>query len=110
MCEGTFRGFPVAVKTLNACKSTLSRKEKSAFEREISLLSRLSHANIVAFYGACTDDKDNQLCVVMELMTKSLFQVLHENDGGNKKRTTDSTEFLRVASDVAAGCGGIYTN
>ena len=109
VCEGTFRGFPVAVKTLNACKSTLSRKEKSAFEREISLLSRLSHANIVAFYGACTDDKDNQLCVVMELMTKSLFQVLHENDGGNKKsRRLTRLEFLRVASDVAAGCAYLH--
>ena len=71
--------------------------------------SRLSHANIVAFYGACTDDKDNQLCVVMELMTKSLFQVLHENDGGNKKsRRLTRLEFLSAAPDVADA--HIYTN
>ena len=109
VCEGTFRGYPVAVKTLHTGKSTLSRKEKTAFEREISLLSRLSHANIVTFYGASTDDKDNQLCVVMELMSKSLFQVLHENDRKNSKnRPLTRLEFLRVASDVAAGCAYLH--
>ena len=109
VCEGTYKGFPVAVKTLHAGKSTLSRKEKTAFECEISLLSRLSHVNIVTFYGACTDDKDHQLCVVMELMSKSLFQVLHENDRENRKnRRLTRLEFLRVASDVAAGCEPIH--
>ena len=109
VCEGTYKGFPVAVKTLHAGKSTLSLKEKTAFECEISLLSRLSHVNIVTFYGACTDDKDHQLCVVMELMSKSLFQVLHENDRENRKnRRLTRLEFLRVASDVAAGCAYLH--
>ena len=45
----------------------------------------------------------------MELMTKSLFQVLHENDGENKKsRRLTRLEFLRVASDVAVGCAYLH--
>jgi len=100
VCRATYKGFPVAVKTLHGGKASLSKKEQRAFAKEISLLSRLSHENIVTFYGAC-NDKEQQLCIVMELMRVSLFQVLHEQ---NKNRGLTRFEFLRVINDVACGC------
>lgn len=64
--QGTF----VAVKLIE------QESERNAFAREVRQLSRVSHPNIIALYGACT--KKPHVCLVMEYAEGgSLYNVLH---------------------------------
>lgn len=53
--RGLYRGKPVAVKRYRAlafgCKT-----EVDMFCREVSILCRLKHPNVIVFIGACLDD------------------------------------------------------
>lgn len=60
----------VAVKVIE------QESERNAFAREVRQLSRVSHPNIIALYGACT--KKPHVCLVMEYADGgSLYNVLH---------------------------------
>ncbi|CAI5445287.1 unnamed protein product [Caenorhabditis angaria] len=95
--KGTYRGKLVAVKRYRAmafgCKS-----ETDMLCREVSILSRLSHPNIVAFVGTSLDDP-SQFAIVTEFVENgSLFHLLHE-----EKRVLDPDFRLRVSLDIARG-------
>ncbi|KAL1139930.1 hypothetical protein AAG570_006907 [Ranatra chinensis] len=67
-----WRGNYVAVKHIE------SEAEKKAFAIEVRQLSRVSHKNIVKLYGACTQNPQNRVCLVMEYAEGgSLYNVLH---------------------------------
>lgn len=58
--KGIWRGNNVAVKRIE------TESERKAFMVEVHQLSRVSHNNIVKLYGACIDDQNNPVCLVME--------------------------------------------
>ncbi|CAL2035173.1 unnamed protein product [Caenorhabditis brenneri] len=95
--KGTYRGKLVAVKRYRAlafgCKS-----ETDMLCREVSILSRLSHPNVVAFVGTSLDDP-SQFAIITEFVENgSLFRLLHE-----EKRVLDPTFRLRISLDIARG-------
>ena len=91
--RGSYRGRVVAIKRYRAmaygCKS-----EVDMLCREVSILSRLSHPNVIAFIGAALDDKSvspplpppptallpfQQFAIVTEFAENgSLFSIIHE--------------------------------
>ncbi|CAA9991427.1 Protein kinase domain-containing protein [Caenorhabditis elegans] len=95
--KGTYRGKLVAVKRYRAmafgCKS-----ETDMLCREVSILSRLAHPNVVAFVGTSLDDP-SQFAIITEFVENgSLFRLLHE-----EKRVMDPAFRLRISLDVARG-------
>ena len=50
--KGMYREHPVAVKVCR--KANLNATAMKQFQKEVSILQHCSHANIVAFIGACT--------------------------------------------------------
>ncbi|XP_031249554.1 serine/threonine-protein kinase STY13-like, partial [Pistacia vera] len=54
--QGIYESKPVAVKILQLHKTpALNRKYKLKFQREVTLLSRTNHGNILKFVGACIE-------------------------------------------------------
>ncbi|PAV59013.1 hypothetical protein WR25_12855 [Diploscapter pachys] len=95
--KGTYRGRTVAIKRYRAmafgCKS-----ETDMLCREVSILSRLSHPNIISFVGAALDDP-SQFAIITEFVENgSLFSILHE-----QKRIITPDFRLRISFDVAQG-------
>ena len=90
--EGTFRGSPVAVKELH--RVLLSPHNRRLFEREMEILSRCRHLNIVQFMGATSDDQIPLL--VTELLDRNLRELLEE-------RHLNKGEIISLALDVALG-------
>jgi len=68
-----WNGATVAVKRLRVQK--VHRKRLQQFEEEVSLFFKLNHPNIIKYYGACIVTPN--LAMVMELMEKCLYEVLH---------------------------------
>ena len=97
--EGTFRRSPVAVKELR--RVTLSPHDHGLFEREMEILSRCRHSNIVQFVGATMDDQHPLL--VTELLDRNLKQLLEE-------RRLKRGEIVSLALDVAQGLNYLHRN
>jgi serine/threonine protein kinase len=82
--RGKWSGEDVAVKVLQTACSAQSRELKS-FAQEASLLSTLTHPNVIRLIAACTTPPN--ICIVEELATGgSLYDLLHysrssSNDG-----------------------------
>ncbi|KAL6727940.1 hypothetical protein Aduo_009772 [Ancylostoma duodenale] len=95
--KGSYRGKIVAIKRYRAavygCKS-----EVEMLCREVSILSKLAHPNVVCFVGAVLDDP-SQFAIITEFVSNgSLFSLLHE-----QKRVLDPPFRLRISYDVAQG-------
>ncbi|CAK9093607.1 unnamed protein product [Durusdinium trenchii] len=78
--QGTWAGQPVAVKEVRDASPTDA--DVCDFVLEISLLSRLSHPNIVRFWRGCVDLRGGHrtLLLVTEWMDRGvLSQLLHES-------------------------------
>jgi len=77
--KGSFQGRVVAVKQINFNKSRLEIGEQQAFDREVDILPRLSHANLVEFVGVAT--LDMPLRIITEFCEGGcLFEILHNNN------------------------------
>ncbi|OQR96224.1 serine/threonine protein kinase [Achlya hypogyna] len=90
--SGTYRGRPVALKTL--FDPRVDKALKDEFMDELLVMSKLKHPHVVNFIGACMEAPN--LCFVMELCTMSLFDRLH--------RTNDAlgvSELVDMATGVA---------
>ncbi|KAJ1346400.1 hypothetical protein KIN20_001175 [Parelaphostrongylus tenuis] len=95
--KGSYRGKIVAIKRYRAavygCKS-----EVEMLCREVSILSKLAHPNVVSFVGAVLDDP-SQFAIITEFVSNgSLFSLLHE-----QKRVLESSLRLRISFDIAQG-------
>lgn len=74
--SGTWRGSEVAIKKLTLPENDATRKAVRDFEREMQIMLRLRHPNLVLLMGAHL--RSRPLFVVTELCTGgSLFELLH---------------------------------
>jgi len=116
--EGTFgvvekaswRGSKVAVKWMKKLKvkgddpnsaaiSALARRE---FCKEVTILSKLRHPNIILLLGACT--RPNSLCIITEYLAGgSLFHLLHV-----EKEELDLPQYLSIARGIGLGVNYLH--
>eukprot|EP00729_Bicosta_minor_P024124 gene24124-18071_t len=67
--KGSWRGLDVAIKVMDL-------HDPKAFDREVSILSRLGHPNVCHFYGACKAKKGE---IALELLSKSLYDAIYKD-------------------------------
>lgn len=89
----------VAVKLVNI-RETSSRTLLESFEREVDVLSRVKHQNVVKLHGACMCPPN--VFIVMELLTGSLRQKLDEV-GRLKYR-----EILVLANEISSALAYLH--
>lgn len=100
--KGMYKGKIVAIKRYRA-NAFGPKSDVDMFCREVSILSRLSHQNIINFVGACLDDP-SQFAILTEYVAGgSLFSLLHE-----QKRVLDLTSKLSIGLDVARGMNYLH--
>eukprot|EP00826_Nyctotherus_ovalis_P018819 TRINITY_DN15699_c0_g1_i3.p1 TRINITY_DN15699_c0_g1~~TRINITY_DN15699_c0_g1_i3.p1 ORF type:complete len:348 (+),score=73.43 TRINITY_DN15699_c0_g1_i3:68-1111(+) len=97
-------GKKVAIKVYE--KSRIADvQRKSCVEREIKILQRLSHDNIVHLYE--TIDSSRQLFIIMELIKgRSLYSYVHSKKGSK----LDERESMRIFSQIASGIDYCHKN
>ena len=87
---------------MDVAVKTIIRKDDTHqdFEKEVMLLVKLRHPNIICFYGICISE--SQLCIVVELCQNgSLEQMIKEMKKGKiKKKFKDK---LKILIGVANG-------
>ncbi|XWS33731.1 hypothetical protein CRYUN_Cryun22dG0108700 [Craigia yunnanensis] len=70
--EGFYKSKPVAVKIIQPSNtSAVTREQKEKFQREVLLLSRMDHENVVKFIGASVEPT---MMIVTELMKGDTLQ------------------------------------
>ena len=74
--KGRFRGDDVCIKRFNGAMYDEAVDE---FRSEVSVMRKVHHPRTVLFRGACSA-KEEELCLVMELMFTSLYDWLHRRD------------------------------
>ncbi|VDK70940.1 unnamed protein product [Onchocerca ochengi] len=95
--KGTYRGKTVAIKRYRAVAFG-SKSEVNMFCREVSILSKLQHPNVINFVGACLEDPSQFAIITEFLVNGSLFSLLHE-----QKRVLEMALRLNIGIDVARG-------
>lgn len=80
--RGVWRGTQVAVKkpfmsSDNPTHGLLDADAVDLFCREVKLLSKLRHPNVILLMAACMEPEN--MCMVMELCRADLFSVLHDS-------------------------------
>eukprot|EP00746_Dinoflagellata_sp_MGD_P002340 gnl/MRDRNA2_/MRDRNA2_104545_c0_seq1.p1 gnl/MRDRNA2_/MRDRNA2_104545_c0~~gnl/MRDRNA2_/MRDRNA2_104545_c0_seq1.p1 ORF type:complete len:374 (-),score=59.02 gnl/MRDRNA2_/MRDRNA2_104545_c0_seq1:226-1347(-) len=102
---GEWRGAKVAIKRLKGSKSKQKMKEKQwkEFDREMAVMQRTSHVNLVKLLGFCTQEVPCK--IIMELcLGGSCFDLLHNSD--HIELTWDQR--LKMSSDVASGMNYLH--
>lgn len=89
--KGYYHNEPVAIKTLFNPKVT--NEVKQEYLDELLIMSKVNHSNIVKFIGACMTPPN--LCFVMELCDKSVFEMLHVF-----KENITENEIIKIALDI----------
>lgn len=103
--EGRYRNQIVAIKVLNR-GSTLEERAalESRFAREVNMMSRVKHENLVKFIGAC---KEPLMVIVTELLPgMSLRKYLMSN----RKQQLDPRLAINFALDVARAMDCLHAN
>jgi serine/threonine-protein kinase CTR1 len=74
--RGMWRGTQVAIKQFKLEYST-SSKELEKFIKEMNILAKVRHPNLILLMGVCVDQPN--LCIISELVQNcSLFQAIHK--------------------------------
>jgi sterile alpha motif and leucine zipper-containing kinase AZK len=101
--RGIWRHTDVAVKLL--LDQALPDKTIESLEKEISIMKKLRHPNILQFMGACTHPP--HLCIVTEYMNKgSLFKLLHRTP----EWQPTYCDKLQIAIDIARGMHYLHSS
>ncbi|CAO2842859.1 unnamed protein product [Amaranthus hypochondriacus] len=100
--RGIYKDEPVAVKMIRLPdddeNGSLSAKLDKQFNREVTLLSRLHHPNVVKFIGACRQPL--VFCIVTEYLSEgSLRAYLHKLE----HETLPLEKLISVALEIARG-------
>ncbi|MCP9258082.1 Spermatocyte protein spe-8 [Dirofilaria immitis] len=99
---GVFRGYiPVAIKILHS--GNISKDERIKFLREANLMLKLSHPNIIKFYGVAT--LKDPIMIVMELASGGSLLVRVQDT----KIPPSDTDKIRYCSGAASGLAYLET-
>jgi len=98
--KGSFKGQPVAVKTM----LNVTEKDVRAFRSEILLTATFRHPNIVHFVGACWGQE--LVCLVLEWVPKGSLTELLNDQLSVELRWEEP--LLRLAMDIARGMSYIH--
>lgn len=102
--KGMYRERPVAVKVCR--RANLSSMAMKQFEKEVCILQRCAHPNVVTFVGACTWKGGQRTVLVTELMEKGdLYTLLGKYQG----RFAWHKLGRYVALDVARGLAFLHS-
>ncbi|KAK4799258.1 hypothetical protein SAY86_024623 [Trapa natans] len=104
--RATWQGGDVAVKILVELDfhSDHDKEFLTEFLREVAMMKRLRHPNIVLFMGAVT--RPPKLCIVTEYLPRgSLYRLLHKSADREK---LDERRRLNMAYDVAKGMNYLH--
>ncbi|CAO2824088.1 unnamed protein product [Amaranthus hypochondriacus] len=97
-----WNGSEVAVKIL--MEHDFHPERCNEFLREVAIMKRLRHPNIVLFMGAVTEPPN--LAIVTEYLCRgSLYRLLHKSGG---KEVLDERRRLSMAYDVAKGMNYLH--
>ncbi|CAI9111012.1 OLC1v1011143C1 [Oldenlandia corymbosa var. corymbosa] len=100
--KGIYCSQEVAIKVLKP--ERVNKDMLNEFTREVFIMRKIRHKNVVQFLGACT--RPPNLCIVTEYMSKgSVYNFLHKQKGTFKLST-----LLKVAIDVAKGMNYLHQN
>ncbi|KAH6795415.1 hypothetical protein C2S51_036401 [Perilla frutescens var. frutescens] len=106
--HGIYMDEPVAVKMIRLPdddeNGTLCARLENQFTREVTLLSRLHHPNLIKFVGACR--KPPVFCVITEYLPEgSLRAYLHKLE----QKTLPLPKLISMALDIARGMEYIHS-
>jgi len=97
-----WRGVIVAVKQLTRDDDGYSLETVEDFQKEMVLLSRLKHPNIVPFIGAVT--KSQHLCIVLGFVSGgSLYRLIHARKAAADGPAFSLAEIAQLALGIAQG-------
>uniref|UniRef100_A0A7N0SWM8 non-specific serine/threonine protein kinase n=1 Tax=Kalanchoe fedtschenkoi TaxID=63787 RepID=A0A7N0SWM8_KALFE len=105
--HGIYKEQPVAVKIITVPdddeNGAMAARLENQFSREVSLLSRIHHQNVIKFVAACR--KPPVFCVVTEYLSEgSLRAFLHKLE----HKTLPLEKVMGVALDIARGMEFIH--
>ena len=98
---GSFRGQDVAMKQLHSIISS-SDYYKDLLHREISLMAKVRHPNLLLFMAAVLDSPSNTPIIITELMDTNLRQAYH-----NAQLTNNGVR-LSILRDVSAALNYLH--
>ena len=98
---GSFRGQDVAMKQLHSIISS-SDYYRDLLRREISLMAKVRHPNLLLFVAAVLDSPSNTPIIITELMDTNLRQAYH-----NAQLTNNGTK-LGILKDVSAALNYLH--
>ncbi|VFQ63245.1 unnamed protein product [Cuscuta campestris] len=99
--RGIWNGSDVAVKVYRG--QEFSEGTLLDYKKEIDLMKRLRHPNVLLFMGAVSSQE--KLAIITEFLPRgSLFKTLHKNS-----QHLDIRRCLRMALDVARGMNYLHT-
>ncbi|CAL0334411.1 unnamed protein product [Lupinus luteus] len=106
--HGVYKEEPVAVKIIRVPdddeNGTLAARLENQFIREVTLLSRLHHPNVIKFVGACR--KPPVYFIITEYLEEgSLRAYLHKLE----RKTVSSQKLISFALDIARGMEYIHS-
>ncbi|XP_019169329.1 PREDICTED: serine/threonine-protein kinase HT1-like isoform X2 [Ipomoea nil] len=106
--HGIYKDEPVAVKIIRVPDvdetESLEPKLVSQFNREVALLSRLRHPNVIEFVGECT--KPPVFCIATEYLSAgSLRAYLHKLD----HESVPLQKLVAMALDIAKGMEYVHS-
>ncbi|KAL9242838.1 hypothetical protein vseg_016798 [Gypsophila vaccaria] len=98
--HGLWNGSDVAIKVYFG--KDYDEKTLLGYKKEISIMGKLRHPNVLLFMGACYSQE--RLAIVTEFLPRgSLFKILHRNN-----QMLDLRRRLRMALDVARGMNYLH--
>lgn len=100
--EATLHGKPVAVKVLSGFDSDTEEFKEflNGFKREIGIMSKCHHPNILLYMGACTT-VPGKLMIVTERCKMDLDRLLVKNENPEKIAEIGIVNILKMAKEVA---------
>ena len=98
---GSFRGQDVAMKQLHSIISS-SDYYRDLLRREISLMAKVRHPNLLLFVAAVLDSPSNTPIIITELMDTNLRQAYH-----NAQLTNNGVK-LSILRDVSAALNYLH--
>ncbi|KAJ8761627.1 hypothetical protein K2173_004403 [Erythroxylum novogranatense] len=106
--HGVYKDEPVAVKLIRVpdddVNGTLAARLEKQFNREVTLLSRLHHPNVIKFVAACKNLP--VYCVITEYLSEgSLRAYLHKLED----KSLPLKKLIAVALDIARGMEYIHS-